>query len=719
MEVHRGTPSLYVGETSRSIQERALEHWGGARRNDKDNHMVKHQLLEHRGEQPSFHFKVVSTHRTALSRQIREAVRIRRRGGAGNILNSKAEYNRCHIPRLVVAEEDEEQAKQMLIEEQKNRDSMENLLGEMDSAWEQRKTREQEQAIKKRRLSYSEGEQVTKRRRKMKFKLMDENWGAMSTIVECDEVENMEPVKECDDYVELREPVNDCDENVFVTPRPPPPARRSKRKRFLTTPSVAEYFGRSTKRRMDDTSTVMWSDDDKSVLEGYDEFLSRTVEGASQGYQIVSEGQAKETQIGLMSKQSVVSVTSCGVGVEDTISRVQGVQPVSDGQDIKTLKNEVSEMSCGMRLVSEEHHTLGMEHDNGMNEDDMTEFLEDDSWEVLADNTLSMLVNKQSCLENGVTNPDHPVPKMVVTSTGLPVSSTDHPTPTQCGMSTGSPVSSRTRGEEIPNLIGWATTLVDDAFRSIAVTNDNSTGEEWRDTGYDDNTKPDTVLRDTRRTGHDDPLQPLSVCPDVTDSNQEYLRTKNILPVTPSMDKTSNHTGKRDTCTFMNFTITGVDILHTPASESPQAAGTRVVEEDMSVGTNTIHDTSQTPDVMVAVERGTIITRDPDLADVVTPVGKLRNTLATDTPTHGTKKNFTGTSLDNIFCAATETGDNIVTSTPVRAEPGTNQEPVLPTLQGVTVGDPDRLPTSCQFERGGRCLLHKRQAKEMFRPGWG
>ena len=41
-----------------------------------------------------------------------------------------------------MAEEDEEQAKQMLIEEQKNRDSMENLLGEMDSAWEQRKTRE-------------------------------------------------------------------------------------------------------------------------------------------------------------------------------------------------------------------------------------------------------------------------------------------------------------------------------------------------------------------------------------------------------------------------------------------------------------------------------------------------------------------------------------------------------------------------------------------------
>ena len=51
---------------------------------------------------------MVSSHRTALNRQIREAVRIRRRGGAANILNSKSEFNRCQIPRLVVEVEDEE-----------------------------------------------------------------------------------------------------------------------------------------------------------------------------------------------------------------------------------------------------------------------------------------------------------------------------------------------------------------------------------------------------------------------------------------------------------------------------------------------------------------------------------------------------------------------------------------------------------------------------------
>ena len=75
-----GAPSLYVGETSRSVQERAVEHLGAARRQEEDSHMYKHQRLEHAGEQPNFHFKVVSQHRTALSRQVREAIRIRRRG---------------------------------------------------------------------------------------------------------------------------------------------------------------------------------------------------------------------------------------------------------------------------------------------------------------------------------------------------------------------------------------------------------------------------------------------------------------------------------------------------------------------------------------------------------------------------------------------------------------------------------------------------------------
>ena len=93
-------PSLYVGESSRTIQERGLEHWADFRRNKKDSHIRKHQELQHNGEAPNFIMRAVSFHRSALSRQTAEAIRIRRRGGMGTVLNSKSEFNRCYIPRF-------------------------------------------------------------------------------------------------------------------------------------------------------------------------------------------------------------------------------------------------------------------------------------------------------------------------------------------------------------------------------------------------------------------------------------------------------------------------------------------------------------------------------------------------------------------------------------------------------------------------------------------
>ena len=38
---HKGAPSLYVGETSLSIQERALEHWEAAGRGDDESHITR------------------------------------------------------------------------------------------------------------------------------------------------------------------------------------------------------------------------------------------------------------------------------------------------------------------------------------------------------------------------------------------------------------------------------------------------------------------------------------------------------------------------------------------------------------------------------------------------------------------------------------------------------------------------------------------------------
>ena len=85
-EVRSEVPTIYVGETSRSIKERSEEHWSSYKSGSEKSHMMKHQTMEHGGEPSQFVMRVVSFHRTALSRQIAEAVRIRRRGGGGSNL---------------------------------------------------------------------------------------------------------------------------------------------------------------------------------------------------------------------------------------------------------------------------------------------------------------------------------------------------------------------------------------------------------------------------------------------------------------------------------------------------------------------------------------------------------------------------------------------------------------------------------------------------------
>ena len=149
---------MYVGETSRSVQERALEHWRDARKGDEKSHMTRHQAMEHSGEPPEFIFKVVGQHRTALNRQIHEAVRIRRRGGAASILNSKGEWSRCHIPRLVVEEVDEGSKTEGLRKEQQRMEDITKIMEEDDKTWVRGKTRLRELGeVKRRRPSEGGG----------------------------------------------------------------------------------------------------------------------------------------------------------------------------------------------------------------------------------------------------------------------------------------------------------------------------------------------------------------------------------------------------------------------------------------------------------------------------------------------------------------------------------------------------------------------------------
>merc|ERR1711954_247419 len=94
-------------------------------------------------------------------RQVKEAVRIRRRGGMGQILNSKGEFSRCYIPRLVIEEEDKEAKEERLSMEKQERDLVTKLLDEDDDEWEKRKQRDRELRDKKRGRGTCNGEDET------------------------------------------------------------------------------------------------------------------------------------------------------------------------------------------------------------------------------------------------------------------------------------------------------------------------------------------------------------------------------------------------------------------------------------------------------------------------------------------------------------------------------------------------------------------------------
>ena len=190
VDVKSDIPTLYVGETSRSVFERSKEHWKAWRSQKEDSHMLRHQVAEHGGEgDPQFTMRVVKYYKTALSRQVGEAVRIRRRGGAGCILNSKSEYNRCMIPRLIVEEQDEEQIEK---KEQEELRAALDMLEACERAWEQQKTEERILELREARNRLARIEKKTNsskreqpewgaatntRKKKLKYAKMDMNWG--------------------------------------------------------------------------------------------------------------------------------------------------------------------------------------------------------------------------------------------------------------------------------------------------------------------------------------------------------------------------------------------------------------------------------------------------------------------------------------------------------------------------------------------------------------
>ena len=102
-----GQETAYIGESSRTLHERTAEHLKDYINNRELTHMTthmaeRHPTLPHPADAKSvakvFEVQILKKHRTAMNRQIHEAIMIGKAGGC--LLNSKEEYTRCTIPEL-------------------------------------------------------------------------------------------------------------------------------------------------------------------------------------------------------------------------------------------------------------------------------------------------------------------------------------------------------------------------------------------------------------------------------------------------------------------------------------------------------------------------------------------------------------------------------------------------------------------------------------------
>ena len=100
----KGRVGIYLGETSRSLHERAKEHVNDASSIQPKSHIVKHWLEAHPelNNPPAFKFTVQKNFKDALSRQLGEAIAIYK--SKDSLLNSKNEYVTNCISRITVQE---------------------------------------------------------------------------------------------------------------------------------------------------------------------------------------------------------------------------------------------------------------------------------------------------------------------------------------------------------------------------------------------------------------------------------------------------------------------------------------------------------------------------------------------------------------------------------------------------------------------------------------
>ena len=170
----RENPSIYVGETARSISERASEHLADYRSGAEESHILKHWETHHAGVgEPKFRFEVVKFCRDALTRQVGEAT--------SKQAKAKAGYNRSGIARLTLKPEDDLASKSL---DENERRASSRLAKSAEEGLQMMMNSALEQANKSgvKRLCHQDGARKAKKRRKLKHDVL-EDWGLADTFL--------------------------------------------------------------------------------------------------------------------------------------------------------------------------------------------------------------------------------------------------------------------------------------------------------------------------------------------------------------------------------------------------------------------------------------------------------------------------------------------------------------------------------------------------------
>ena len=89
---------VYIGETSRNLYSRGIEHLSLYEKDSPKSFLHNHQVEQHNSEPADFDVKVIKSFKDPLSRQVTEAVLIKNH--TGELLNSKSEFYQPPIVRV-------------------------------------------------------------------------------------------------------------------------------------------------------------------------------------------------------------------------------------------------------------------------------------------------------------------------------------------------------------------------------------------------------------------------------------------------------------------------------------------------------------------------------------------------------------------------------------------------------------------------------------------